>query len=462
MRIFISYSSKDRDRVTSLADDLQVLGHEVWFDGELTRAGGQKWWSNILDNLRRSDVFIFALTPNSLASDPCKREYRYASGLRKRILPVMMENVELAVLPADLQELQFVDYRAYSSKQGIALAATLSNLPPPPPVPDPLPPEPETPLPPLAQMAQSLEASALSGAEQAEIVLELERLLRDPATHAGAEALLRSLYARDDLTNRVGEKIRMLVSDMGAGLANQHGAENRMPGPSAAEKKAREIKTESGTKAPAVAQEAPSSREKQMISRLPGWALPVIGRGLCLLIGGTFIEILNATRYASTGGFGFGGYLWAFSIFLAAVLPARLPSEKNKRFGPRTLGAWGIAALFWWLAFYVSPSGAVISGSVNVLLLILAVTSAVAVSGFVVGTVLIKRTWWRVAAGVLGIIGSFIVLWIGLSAFSIVSASSAELLGPIAGLAAPLIVLGALAFLPELIGFVRGLLRPTS
>jgi hypothetical protein len=41
MKIFISYSSKNKDKVQDIASDLNDLDHDVWFDNELT--GGQKW-----------------------------------------------------------------------------------------------------------------------------------------------------------------------------------------------------------------------------------------------------------------------------------------------------------------------------------------------------------------------------------------------------------------------------------
>jgi len=44
VKIFISYSSKNRALVEMLADDLQSLGHDPWFDKELSggRSGGIK------------------------------------------------------------------------------------------------------------------------------------------------------------------------------------------------------------------------------------------------------------------------------------------------------------------------------------------------------------------------------------------------------------------------------------
>jgi hypothetical protein len=109
--IFISYNSTDRNIVTELANDLQKLSCEVWFDQELKLRGGHEWWKVILKNVRECNLFLFALTPKSLKSHPCTLEYQYASALNKRILPVMLEDVDIRYLPIELQSLQVVDYR---------------------------------------------------------------------------------------------------------------------------------------------------------------------------------------------------------------------------------------------------------------------------------------------------------------------------------------------------------------
>jgi len=43
VNLFISYSSKDRESVMSLADDLDLLDHSVWFDRGLNRSCGHQW-----------------------------------------------------------------------------------------------------------------------------------------------------------------------------------------------------------------------------------------------------------------------------------------------------------------------------------------------------------------------------------------------------------------------------------
>ena len=97
MKIFISYSSKNRALVEVLANDLDAMGHEVWFDKKLT--GGHAWWDGILNSIRDADLFIFALTPQALDSHLCKLEYSYAAALGKRILPVPLETVNVNLLP---------------------------------------------------------------------------------------------------------------------------------------------------------------------------------------------------------------------------------------------------------------------------------------------------------------------------------------------------------------------------
>ena len=79
MTVFVSYSSRDRDAVKSLTQDLQDADEQVWMDQRL--AGGDAWWRAILEQIRGCDVFIFALSQNSIDSKPCQAELQYAQAL---------------------------------------------------------------------------------------------------------------------------------------------------------------------------------------------------------------------------------------------------------------------------------------------------------------------------------------------------------------------------------------------
>ncbi len=134
---FLSYNHKSEAVVSTLADDIETLGHTAWFDQDLS--GGQAWWDQILEQVRDCDVFVFALAPESLTSTACKHEYKYAADLGKPILPILVaDGVSTNLLPPALSAIQIVDYRAQDDREAaFRLARALSDVPPPKPLPDP-------------------------------------------------------------------------------------------------------------------------------------------------------------------------------------------------------------------------------------------------------------------------------------------------------------------------------------
>ena len=74
-KVFVSYSRNNLDVITQLVKDLQAVGMETWHDQTLT--GGQRWWDNILANIRGCDIFVFALSPESWESEACRSELGY-------------------------------------------------------------------------------------------------------------------------------------------------------------------------------------------------------------------------------------------------------------------------------------------------------------------------------------------------------------------------------------------------
>src|SRR5512143_3464030 len=103
--VFVSYSRTNLDVVAQLVEDIAAVGIGAWHDQTLT--GGQRWWDNILANIRGCDVFIAALSPESLDSEACRSELAYAKQLGKTILPVFVaDGVNPHLLPHPLNEIQ--------------------------------------------------------------------------------------------------------------------------------------------------------------------------------------------------------------------------------------------------------------------------------------------------------------------------------------------------------------------
>jgi hypothetical protein len=214
--VFVSYSRESEDAVRSLAADVEALEHTVWFDHDLK--GGKEWWDEILAQIRDCKIFLLALSPDSLQSVACTREYGYAADLGKPILPVLIaDGVSTNLLPPKLSQLQLVDYRKQDKACVIALTKALGGLPLAASLPDPLPAPPSAPMSYLGRITEQIESGGtLDLKEQSALVSELRRGLRDPEDAPDARSLLVRLRKRDDLFARIGDEIDELL----AGAAN--------------------------------------------------------------------------------------------------------------------------------------------------------------------------------------------------------------------------------------------------
>jgi len=52
---------------------------------------------------------VYLLSPAALQSKWCQKEIDYALSLKKRIIPLLIEPIELSQMPASIQNLQFVN-----------------------------------------------------------------------------------------------------------------------------------------------------------------------------------------------------------------------------------------------------------------------------------------------------------------------------------------------------------------
>jgi hypothetical protein len=94
MKIFICYSSKNKDSVYNLAEKLtNDAGYYVWLDRELS--GNQLWWDNILDQVEEYDCFMPVLTPQFMRSPSCISLLQYALALKKSILPLILASCDI-------------------------------------------------------------------------------------------------------------------------------------------------------------------------------------------------------------------------------------------------------------------------------------------------------------------------------------------------------------------------------
>ena len=205
--MFLSYSRHSETVVGALVADIESLGHRVWFDKEVS--GGQAWWDQILEQIRRCDVFVLALSPETLSSAACQREHSYAVVLKKPILPVVVaDGVAPSLLPPALSQVQLVQYKNRDAAEALRLARAIAALPAAPPLPDPLPDPPEIPTSYLGRLAAKVDSTTiLNFDEQSGVLFDLRRGLNEPAARDASRELLTRLRKRRDLFASIAEEI---------------------------------------------------------------------------------------------------------------------------------------------------------------------------------------------------------------------------------------------------------------
>jgi formylglycine-generating enzyme required for sulfatase activity len=214
-KIFISYDRESKDVVEQLVQDLTDDGHEIWFDQHLT--GGQKWWDNILSEIRQCEIFVAALTPAFLESKPCQRELKYANDLQRNLLPVRLSEIVLPdSLPPHLSELQWVDYSSRNIDALKSLQRTLRRLPKASPPPDPLPDAPPAPISLISRLREKIDSDSLTRQDQIQLVFDLRQQFRQGVPAKEIRELLHRLRKRDDLFATVSQDVDDLIRDIGA------------------------------------------------------------------------------------------------------------------------------------------------------------------------------------------------------------------------------------------------------
>ena len=123
--VFISYASKDRERILHLVERLESAGVSVWID-QMSIEGATMWSQEIVSAIRNCKVLILAISGNSADSKNVVKELALASEGHKNILPVYLESVEvpesMAYQLAGIQRVEFFEGNDDSGQQSVIRA----------------------------------------------------------------------------------------------------------------------------------------------------------------------------------------------------------------------------------------------------------------------------------------------------------------------------------------------------
>ena len=107
--VFVSYSRRDSEFVTRLAESISAGGKEVWLDTEGI-ADAEVFPEAIKRAIEGSDAFLFVITPASVSSSYCENEVDHAREMQKRIVPVLREPVADSELPAEIRDRNWIPF----------------------------------------------------------------------------------------------------------------------------------------------------------------------------------------------------------------------------------------------------------------------------------------------------------------------------------------------------------------
>jgi hypothetical protein len=118
IRVFVSYSMKDRDYANELLNYLAQQPNINVFTANNLSAGG-RWQSVIRQELSKSDYFLVLLSPASINSKWVQFELGLAWGLDKAIIPIITDREMINKIPLDLRNLQVLDLDALRNLESI-------------------------------------------------------------------------------------------------------------------------------------------------------------------------------------------------------------------------------------------------------------------------------------------------------------------------------------------------------
>ncbi|MCR5161219.1 MAG: TIR domain-containing protein [Lachnospiraceae bacterium] len=114
--IFVSYSHKNCDRVWPIIERLEKDGYRVWYDDGISP--GTEWDVNIADHITHCGYFFALVTKDYLESDNCRDELNFVRELKKPMLLIYLEDVELpAEMKMRLGRLQAVQWFTYTNEE---------------------------------------------------------------------------------------------------------------------------------------------------------------------------------------------------------------------------------------------------------------------------------------------------------------------------------------------------------
>jgi WD40 repeat protein len=114
-QVFLCHSEQDKALTVTLAKRLMRERITVWTSSVDIKTGAE-FQQEINRGIEQADNLVYLISRSSLQSAYCQQEITYALALNKRIVPLLVEKIDLEEIPVGLRSLQFIDFTGYSEE----------------------------------------------------------------------------------------------------------------------------------------------------------------------------------------------------------------------------------------------------------------------------------------------------------------------------------------------------------
>jgi WD40 repeat protein len=104
---FISYSRKNIAFARLLLDAFEKNDIQAWIDWQDIPPSAI-WLAEVYEAIEQSDTFIYIISENSVTSEVCSLEIEHALKNNKRLIPIVVNEVEPSTVPGPLAELNWI------------------------------------------------------------------------------------------------------------------------------------------------------------------------------------------------------------------------------------------------------------------------------------------------------------------------------------------------------------------
>lgn len=116
--VFISYSRKDQVFVKNLCAELANQKREAWVDWQGIPPTAE-WLAEVYSAIDAADAFILVISPDSASSEICQLEIQHAIQQNKRLIPILLKEVDPVDLHEDVRKINWLRMDENSIKSSL-------------------------------------------------------------------------------------------------------------------------------------------------------------------------------------------------------------------------------------------------------------------------------------------------------------------------------------------------------